>query len=69
MTNPTIEIFNAQTGKNQVRQMSDEEWSLEQERRDSNNAIAAERIAKKQAALAKLSALGLDTDDLAALGL
>ena len=69
MANPTIEIFDAATGENQVRQMSDEEWSLEQERRESNDAIASDKIAKKQTVQAKLIALGLTADDLKVLGL
>ena len=68
MTKPTIEIFDAETGENQVREMTDSEWASEQQRRASNEEIAVARIAKKEAAIAKLAILGLDPEDLSALG-
>ena len=72
----TIGIFDALTGQEIIRQMTEEEQS----QREKEIAEAAEREAiqeqakadkeiKRLAALAKLEALGLDEDDLKALGL
>ena len=72
MTKPTVKIVNAETGEEIIRDMNAEEltqWEIDK-------ATSVERLAKelqaqsaKEAAQAKLAALGLTTDDLKALGL
>lgn len=68
MGNFIIEIFDAITGENVVREMTEEEQDIEVSRRESNNAIKVANELKKQAAIDKLAALGLTPEDLAALG-
>ena len=68
---PQITIVNLETGEEITREMNAEE--LAQLAIDEANAaqkatLQAEAEATKAAALAKLEALGLDLDDLAALG-
>jgi membrane protein involved in colicin uptake len=69
---PLIKIHNAATGEEIEREMNAKE--LEQWEKDQASAAAqaqakAEAAAKKAAAEAKLALLGLDADDLRALGL
>jgi uncharacterized protein Smg (DUF494 family) len=66
----------AETNKTIVRDMTEEELAQRekdmQELRlflENQEKIANENAAKREAALAKLQALGLDMDDLKALGL
>ena len=73
---PTIKIHNATTNEVIEREMNDEELkqykndeALEKERIEFQAISEAEKAAKKAAAEAKLAALGLDADDLKALGL
>ena len=73
---PTIKIHNATTNEVIEREMNDEELkqykndeALEKERIELQAISEAEKAAKKAAAEAKLAALGLDADDLKALGL
>lgn len=72
MTTPTIKIVNAETGEEIVREMN----AAELKQLELDRAIIAARLEKeqeavsaKEAAQAKLAALGLTTDDLKALGL
>ena len=72
MSRPTVYILDAATGEDFVREMNDEEFA--QWEADAAEQIAKEKanelkMAKKQAALAKLQDLGLDLEDLQALGL
>lgn len=73
---PTIEIFDVTSGEDIRREMNDAEF--EQHQKDiENRQLRAEEFAKAQAeieakrlaALNKLEALGLEIDDLKALGL
>lgn len=57
MTNPTIEIFDAVSGENISREMTDIEWQKRQEEIALNEQIAAERTAKKEADEAKRQAI------------
>jgi phosphopantetheinyl transferase (holo-ACP synthase) len=69
---PTIRIHNMATNEVIDRQMTDAEYAeyQEQKAKDAEMAQAhAEAEAAKEAAQAKLAALGLTTDDLKALGL
>ncbi len=68
----TIKIHNAQTGEIIEREMNAEElaqWQSVQDRIDARIKAESEAAAKKATAAAKLAALGLTADDLAALGL
>lgn len=72
MTNPQVKIVNIETGEEITRDANAEE--LAQIEKDAASWAAelvakAEAEAKKAAAEAKLAALGLDADDLKALGL
>lgn len=72
MTTPTIKIVNAETGEEIVREMNATE--LKQLELDRATIAARfekeqEAVSAKEAAQAKLAALGLTTDDLKALGL
>ena len=67
-----IVVFDAFTETEFLREMTDEElkqWQLDQEEATAKAQAEAEAQAKREAALSKLAALGLDTDDLKALGL
>ena len=68
----TIKIHNAQTGEIIEREMNAEElaqWQSVQDRLAARIEAENETAAKKAIAEAKLAALGLDADDLKALGL
>ncbi len=72
MTKPMITIHNVSTGEIVEREMTEVEAS--QRTKDEAEALLheqhqAEFRAAKEAAQAKLAALGLTTDDLKALGL
>ena len=72
MPKPTIRIHNTETDEVIDREMTDAEYKIylaEQEiaAKRKQDYLAAE--AAKEAAQAKLAALGLTTDDLKALGL
>lgn len=72
MTRPLTNDFNALTGEYLSREMNDEEFA--QYEKDiatlqAKKQLELEDAAKKAAAEAKLIALGLDLDDLRALGL
>jgi hypothetical protein len=69
---PIIKIHNAETGEVVEREMNDEELEkLDRVQEESEARLKAqtEAAAKKAAAEAKLAALGLNADDLKALGL
>lgn len=69
---PTIKIHNVETGEVVEREMTPDElaqWEADKAESEAKKQAQAEAQAKKAAALAKLEALGLDTDDLKALGL
>lgn len=69
---PTIKIVNATTGEEIEREMNVEELAQYQKDQAEAEAAAtkqAEAEAAKEAATAKLAALGLTADDLKALGL
>ena len=72
MTRPEILIHNIETNEIIVREMNDKELAqFEQDGLDYEQEKLAviQADAKKAAAEAKLAALGLDADDLKALGL
>ena len=67
-----IKIHNATTGEVIEREMNAEElaeWENNQIKAEEAKAAKAAAQAKREAALAKLEALGLEPDDLKALGL
>ena len=69
---PTIKIHNVETGEVIEREMNAEElaqWEADKAKAEAEAQAKAEAEAKRSAALAKLEALGLDEDDLKALGL
>ena len=69
MTKETTKIINAETGEEIVREMNAEElaqWKIDKARMAE---LETGLETAKAAAQAKLSALGLTTDDLKALGL
>jgi hypothetical protein len=72
MTNPTIKIVNTQTGEEIEREMNADELA-QYDKEQAETQVTAEKKAAaetaKEAAQAKLAALGLTTDDLKALGL
>ena len=68
---PEVKIVNLETGEETVREMNDEEFANYQSdvaRYEAKIAAQAEAEAAKEAAVAKLAALGLDISDLKALG-
>ena len=72
MTNPMVRIHNTETNEIIDREMNDTEFA--QYKKDQAEAALkaeadAEAASKRETALFKLAALGLTTDDLAALGL
>jgi hypothetical protein len=72
MTKPQVQEIDALTGEIIVRdytvaELAEVEKAIEQE--EVVKALKAEAVAKKAAAEAKLTALGLTTDDLKALGI
>lgn len=73
MTNPKISIYDASTGESIEREMTDLEASdfarKQAEKDEARLEKEAQKIAAKEAAQAKLAALGLTTDDLKTLGL
>ena len=76
MTKPLIVIVDAETNETIEREMNDAEFAEYQESINRQNELVAaqeqakaEAAAKKAAAEAKLAVLGLDADDLKALGL
>ena len=72
MTNPIIRIHNVTTDEVIDREMTDVEfaaWKEEQAQIKAADDLQAAKEAAKEAAQAKLAALGLTTDDLKALGL
>jgi len=69
---PIVKIYDLATGDEIERQMNDEEWEqfqIDRAESQARNEALAEALAKRTAALAKLEALGLNEDDLKALGL
>jgi hypothetical protein len=67
-----IKEHNTETGEVIERPMNAEElaqWELEKQTAEMQTQIKADALAKREAALAKLAALGLEPDDLKALGL
>lgn len=69
---PLITIHNAETGEIITREMNEKELAqLEADIEQGKKTKAREKAEQeaKMAALAKLQALGLTTDDLSALGL
>jgi hypothetical protein len=72
MTKPIIRIHDVTTDEVVDREMTDAEFEAYQAQQDidaAELAALAEAEAAKEAAQAKLAALGLTTDDLKALGL
>jgi hypothetical protein len=72
MTKQTVTIHNVETGEVITREMNAEELALETADKAAYKAFIKEQEkaeAAKEAAQAKLAALGLTTDDLKALGL
>ncbi len=68
----TIKIHNAETGEVIERDMTEDElaqWEADKAELAAKAKAELEKAAKKAAAEAKLAALGLDVDDLRALGL
>ena len=72
MSKPMVRIHNIETGEIIDREMNDielAEYQLVQAEYQERQEAQAQVAAKRAAALAKLEALGLDEDDLKALGL
>jgi len=72
MTKQTITIHNVETGEIETREMNAEELAQAAAEKLASDAIKAEQAQieiAREAAKAKLEALGLTTDDLKALGL
>ena len=72
MTRPMIRIHNVETNEVIDREMNEEEYTQYLKDVESSQLqiqAKAEAEAKRQAALDKLAALGLEPDDLKALGL
>ena len=72
MTKPMIKIHNTETGEIVEREMNAQElaqYDKEQAEAEAAATKKAETKAAKEAAEAKLAALGLTTDDFKALGL
>jgi hypothetical protein len=71
MTKPIIKIHDTETGEIIEREMNAEEYDIYQLSIGSRKLTTEEIQAQtaKEAAQAKLAALGLTTDDLKALGL
>lgn len=68
----TIKIHNAETGEIIERDMTADElaqWEADKAEAQQIQEAKAQALSKKTAAEAKLAGLGLDTDDLKALGL
>lgn len=64
-----VVVANAQTGERIERDPTEQEISDQQAWEAERVASEADALAARQAALAKLAALGLTVDDLTALGL
>lgn len=67
-----IKIHNAETGEVIEREMNQAElaqYQIDKAQREAEAKVEAQAQAKRQAAEAKLEALGLTPDDLKALGL
>ena len=67
-----IGIFDGETGEQIVREMNADELAAHEQSLAENDALLEQQAAAqaaKEAAQAKLAALGLTTDDLQALGL
>ena len=72
MTKPMVRIHNTETDEVIDREMNDDEYETylaEQEIAAKQKQDHLNQIAAKEAAQAKLAALGLTIDDLKALGL
>lgn len=70
MSNPIIKIVNAITGEQIERQMNAEEleqWEADKARRQALASEQAAKEAARQAALDKLAAIGLTTEEIQAL--
>ncbi len=62
-------IFDVETGEYLEVELTAEEIAAREAKQELINAAKAAILAKRESALAKLSALGLDEDDLRILGL
>ena len=72
MSRPTVKFFDFATNEELIREMNDEEYAVHitlVKKVEDDLAKLNEAQAAKSAAEAKLAALGLDADDLKALGL
>ena len=72
MTTPQVKIVDAETGEETLRDMNAAELAQlakDVAEREAIETAEAQAAAAKEAAQAKLAALGLTTDDLKALGL
>lgn len=76
MTNDIINIFDGETGEYVIRELTDEEQRIRDAEVADNKARLQAEIeakeaakAKREAAVAKLAAVGLTVDDLKVLGL
>jgi hypothetical protein len=72
MSRPTVKFFDVATNEELIREMNDEEYAVHLtlvKKVEDDLAKLNEAQAAKSAAEAKLAALGLDADDLKALGL
>ncbi len=69
MSNPLIKIHNLETNEIVEREMTPDEFAVYDAGNKAYEQKQTEAEAKRQAALDKLAALGLEPDDLKALGL
>ena len=71
MSKPTIRIHNIETNQIVDREMTDtefEQYNAQKQLDAAQIQLKEQELAAKEKAKAKLEALGLTTDDLAALG-
>jgi hypothetical protein len=62
-------IFDVETGEYLEVELTAEEIAAREAKQERINAAKAAILAKRESALAKLAALGLEEDDLKALGI
>ena len=72
MTKPIIKLVNAETGEEIEREMNAEEfaqWQADKAEAQAKAEAESQAASAKATAETKLAALGIDADDLKALGL
>lgn len=70
MKKPIVHYYDIATGKEELRELNDEEFALYETNKkivEAEQKMAAQKEVIRQSALAKLAALGLTEDEIAAL--